>query len=70
MLDSTSTGLDDPVVCGALRFRTALHFTVRVTLVFQKRYFVDHLRLQIVAATTYEPRSASGSEPAPVPRKF
>ena len=28
--------------------RLALTYSVTVTLVFQKRYFVDHLRLQIV----------------------
>ena len=32
---------------GRLR-RLALTYSVTVTLVFQKRYFVDHLRLQIV----------------------
>ena len=43
MLDSPSTGAEDPVVFNAVRYvqRT-------VTLVFQKRYLLDHLRLQIV----------------------
>ena len=45
MLDGTSTGADSPVVCGALRYLT---YSVTVTLVFQKRYFVGDLRLQIV----------------------
>ena len=44
MLDGTSTGADDPVVCGAW----LLAYSVTVTLVLQKRYFVRDLRLQIV----------------------
>ena len=47
MVDGTSTVADDPVVCGARRLRSGIHRDT-VTLVFQKRYFVDHLRLQIV----------------------
>ena len=44
MLDSPSTGAEDPVVFNAVCLRTAL----QLTLVFQKRYLLDHLRLQIV----------------------
>ena len=44
MLVGLSTGSD---ASGRLR-RGALTYSVTVTLVFQKRYFLDHLRLQIV----------------------
>ena len=56
MLDSPSTGAEDPVVFNAVCLRTAL----QLTLVFQKRYLLDHLRLQIVGGVTA--RSGSGVE--------
>ena len=45
MLDGPSTIADDPVVCSATRARISL----KLALVLQKRYFVDHPRLQILS---------------------